>query len=333
MQKSTNKRVWVLTDERPGNRTQAIGVAQKLPFEFEEKNLNVSAIGKLPNAILRGSLLRYDSASRAKLEPPWPDIAIAAGRKLIPALQAIKKRHPACYTTYLMHPRMGFGGFDLVAVPEHDSPAAAPNLFKTVGAVHSLTSEILHEAGNEWRERLTKLASPRIALLVGGNSKSASFQPQDFHDMGELASKLARRMGTDEEPGSLLVTTSPRTDGRALDYLRLSLAVDHELFVWERGAENPYHGFLQLAHAIVVTGDSMSMCAEACSLGKPVFIYIPRGGHLAPKLRWFHQSLFDRGLAQPLLAGVKPADLAKRSAPLDEASRVAGEILKQIAKQ
>ena len=69
----------------------------------------------------------------------------------------------------------------------------------------------------------------------------------------------------------------------------------------------------------------MSMCAEACSMGKPVFIFTPRGGKLSPKLQRFHQSLYERGLAQPLTAGVRPVDIT--ASPLDEAGRVANEIM------
>jgi mitochondrial fission protein ELM1 len=38
-------------------------------------------------------------------------------------------------------------------------------------------------------------------------------------------------------------------------------------------AENPYLGFLALADAIVITGDSESMLAEATALGRPVYVY------------------------------------------------------------
>jgi hypothetical protein len=37
--------------------------------------------------------------------------------------------------------------------------------------------------------------------------------------------------------------------------------------------ENPYFGFLGLADSIIVTGDSMSMVAEACATRKPVYIF------------------------------------------------------------
>lgn len=328
MQSGAQRRVWVLTDERPGNRTQSMGVAQKLPYEFEEKRLEFSLLGELPNRLLGGSHFRLRRRSRAILNPPWPDIAIAAGRKLAPALRYLKRKNPNCFTVYLMNPQVHLKHFDLVAMPEHDNPPRRPNVMATIGPVHSLTSEHLAEQADKWRGKLTHLANPRIAVLVGGDSKSAQFAPQDFHDLGEMASNMARAIGDDDNtPGSLLVTTSPRTSARALDYLRLSLAVDHELFIWQSRSENPYHAYLALAQVIIVTGDSMSMCAEACALGKPVFIYMPRGGKLSPKLQRFHQSLFERKLAQPLTAGALPDWTT--GAALDEAGRVASEIVRR----
>lgn len=322
-----NKRVWVLTDERPGNRTQSIGVAQKLPYGFEEKYLEFTLFGGLPNRVMGASTFRLRRRSRAILNPPWPDIAIAAGRKLVPALHYIKRKNPHCFTVYLMNPQVSPRHFDLIAMPEHDKPPKRPNVLPTIGPVHALTSEKLKTEADKWRSQLAHLASPRIAVLVGGDSKSAKFANQDFHDIGEMASQMARGLGEEGSPASLLVTTSPRTNARALDYLRLSLSVDHELFVWQSRVDNPYHAYLALAQVIIVTGDSMSMCAEACSLGKPVFIYVPRGGKLSPKLQRFHQSLFDRKLAQPLTAGVLPN--WNPGAPLDEAGRVASEIMRR----
>jgi mitochondrial fission protein ELM1 len=329
MKSSHLKRVWVLSDQRPGHHTQSLGVAQKLPFDYEVKSLSFSTFGRWPNQLLGTSRFRLKPESRQLLQAPWPDIAIGAGRKTAPILRYIKTKYRDCFTTYLMDPHCSLKHFDLVAIPQHDFPGDHQKVITTLGAPHSLTEKSLLKAADEWRSKFSHLANPRIAVLVGGNSKSAEFMPQDFHDLGEMASQMAREMvGKDAEPGSLLVTTSPRTGGRGVDYLRLSLSVDHELFQWKADAPNPYQAFLALSQVIIVTGDSMSMCAEACSLGKPVFIYLPRRGKLAPKLQRFHESLFERGLAQPLTAGAIPK--SSNGNPLNEAGRIAQEILKRL---
>jgi mitochondrial fission protein ELM1 len=314
--------VWVLTDDKPGNRTQSLGVAAKLPWGFVEKKIHLNRLAKLPNCLVGRSLLTATTQSDA-LTPPWPDVAIAAGRRLVPALRFIKKKNPRCFITTIMRPDAPANAFDLLAIPEHDNPPARPNQIITLGAPHRVTPALLADAARDWQGKMAHLAHPRIAVLVGGNSASASFALEDFHELGILASRMAL-----DAAGSLLVTTSRRTGKDASDYLRLALAADHELFLWEKDAPNPYHAFLGLADVIIVTGDSMSMCAEACSMGKPVFIYVPRKGNLAPKLRNLHERLFEQRLAQPLTANVSLDWMPAQ--PLDEAGRIAHEIVTRM---
>lgn len=314
--------LWVLTDDKPGNRTQSLGVAAKLPWAFEEKRIPLNRLSGMPNRLLGRTQLSMTGG----LEPPWPDIAIAAGRRLVPLLRHIKKKNPKCFIAYLMRPDAPLKDFDLIAVPQHDRPLKDQNVMLTLGAPHAVTAEKLGLAAAEWRERLAHLPTPRIAVLAGGNSSSAQFHPEDFHELGLLASDMANAAN-----GSLLVTTSRRTGKKAADYLRLALAAEHELFLWEPEAPNPYQAFLGLAEIIIVTGDSMSMCAEGCGTGKPVFIYVPRKGRLAPKLRALHESLVELGLAQYLSANAsihwKPLE------PLDEAGRIAEEILSRFTRR
>ncbi len=315
-------RIWVLTDDKPGNRTQSMGVAAKLPWDFEEKRISLNRFAGVPNRMLGKTRISVTLSDSDTLVPPWPDIAIAAGRRLVPLLRHLKKKNPACFTVYLMRPEVPLKEFDLVAIPEHDNPAERTNLIATIGAPHSVTAQKLEAAAGEWRERLAHLPSPRIALLVGGNSASAKYGLEDFHQMGALASDMANEAG-----GSLLVTTSRRTGKVGTDYLRLALAADHELFLWEKDVPNPYHAFLGLADAVIVTGDSMSMCAEACGTGKPVFIFVPRQGRLAPKLKALHERLVEAGLAQYLTANA-PMHWTPQG-NLDEAGRIAREIVQR----
>ena len=179
------------------------------------------------------------------------------------------------------------------------------------------------EARQSWLLELAELPAPRIAILAGGNSKSATYTAEDFHELGSLASALAASLG-----GSLLATTSPRTSPQQTDYLRLALSEPHRFHQWQRHTPNPYHAYLALADAVIVTGDSMSMCAEACGTGKPVLVYLPRHGRLAPKLQRFHQALFEERYAAPLAANTL---LPPPGPPLNEAKRVAEHILRMLA--
>ena len=67
--------------------------------------------------------------------------------------------------------------------------------------------------------------------------------------------------------------------------------------------ENPYFGLLAWGGKIVVTGDSMSMCSEACAAGVPVYIFAPKGT-MGKKHVLFHQQLYKSGYATPLESGI-----------------------------
>ncbi|MGH6915491.1 MAG: ELM1/GtrOC1 family putative glycosyltransferase, partial [Geminicoccales bacterium] len=74
-------RVWVLTDARPGNDNQALGVALALGWPFTVVQLRYGPLARLPNLLLGSSTLGLTAAARAALMAPWPDLVIAAGRR------------------------------------------------------------------------------------------------------------------------------------------------------------------------------------------------------------------------------------------------------------
>jgi mitochondrial fission protein ELM1 len=61
--------------------------------------------------------------------------------------------------------------------------------------------------------------------------------------------------------------------------------------------DNPYFGYVAGADALVVTGDSESMIAEACATGKPVYVYeIPEKakGPIACSADWILRKAYSR---------------------------------------
>jgi hypothetical protein len=75
-----------------------------------------------------------------------------------------------------------------------------------------------------------------------------------------------------EAGGSLLVADSPRTPAAASAAIEGAVRVPHAHYRWG-AADNPYLGLLALADLFIVTGESMSMLAEAASVGKPLYIF------------------------------------------------------------
>jgi hypothetical protein len=104
-------------------------------------------------------------------------------------------------------------------------------------------------------------------VLVGGNTSSYRLDAFTARQLGRFTSRTARETG-----GSLLISTSPRTPPDAADALLAAVQGPAYVYRWQptNNGENPYLAYLALADRFIVTADSVSMLAEACSTGRPV---------------------------------------------------------------
>lgn len=290
-------RVWMLADDRPGNVNQALGLAEALGEPFLVKTVGYGHFARLPNWLLPANLMGLTPATRKTLLPPWPDLIIGAGRRTARVGRWVKQRHPSVCLAQLMWPGSS-DGFDLIAVPEHDRIPDDPVLMRTLGPPHRLTPERLRQSVALIAPRLAGLPAPYVVCLVGGTSKHVALTPDDVRALIDGARKLAA-----ERAGSLLVTTSRRT-GEActaalVDALSKSPSCPHWLHRWQPDGENPYLGMLGSADAVIVSADSASMCAEACAVGKPVFLHEPKAG-IPAKFEILHQRMREHGCLRPL---------------------------------
>lgn len=315
--------VWVLADDRAGNVAQCLGVAEALGRPFAVKSIRYGRLVRLPNLLRGASLIGLDRDSRAGLQAPWPQLVIAAGRRTAPVARWIKRRCGARLVQVMDPGPGGRGEFDLIAVPSHDGRGVAGgNVLPITGAPHRVTAAKLTEAAELWRERFAALPRPWIGLIVGGSTKNRTFTPEMARALGERAGALALAAG-----GSVLVTTSRRTGEAAEAALLAALPDSRFVHSWRAGGDNPYFGFLALADALVVTGDSVSMACEACASPAPVYLFAP-DGLVAPKHARLHAELYRLGVARPLDQGT--ALEAWSHPPLNAAGDIAAAIRKML---
>jgi mitochondrial fission protein ELM1 len=308
--------IWVLADDRPGNVSQALGVAEALGSPFTVKTIRYNALGKLHNALRSASRFGLVRWSRKGIEAkPPPTLVIAAGRRTAPLARWLKRRYGA-RLVQLMDP--GWPGrhrFDLIAAPLHDELPDAPNIIRTLGACHRATPALLASEAARWKDRLPDLPRPWTLVAVGGSTALRRFAAADARALIEACRGFA---------GSLLVVASRRTGAEAEAALAEHLPQQGWLCRWQERADSPYLALLALADQVVATGDSMSMCCEACANGGPVFLFAPP--HLTePKHALLHASLYEQGYARPL--GKDPSPW--RHAPLNASARVAEEVLRR----
>ena len=285
-----SRRVWLLTDDRPGNRSQAIGAARALGLPFEEKRLIFNGRAKLPAPLLGATLATLDEASRATIAAPWPDLVIGAGRRVAPVARFVKEAGGA--KVALIGRRTPGTFADLVVRCAYFTQTADPGLLEVVLPPTKVDAEALSAAASG-RDPFEGLPRPRCVALVGGPTGRHLFSDAFAGRLGRDLASAAGRSGV-----ALAILTSRRTPASAVEALRKA-APQALLVPWRPDAPADLV-LAALAHAdvIAVTGESESMLAEAAATGKPLTI-LP----LDEKPGGFQQRLFDRVGAMALGGG------------------------------
>jgi hypothetical protein len=319
-------RIWVITDGRAGNEAQALGLAEALARRraadiFVRRVAPKAWTARLPARLWHAlgaheggwPFTAYNARVR-RIVPPWPDLAIGAGRRIAPLVAALRKLH-GVKTVQILDPRMPLADFDLVAVPEHDrlhDRVAGPTVIATLGSIGRTAPEIVAAAAEQWRDRLAPLPNPRLAVLLGGPSTSARFG-------GGAAGRLSKALGELAGRGrGLMVTPSQRTPQGLIGRLRDLLG--DSAFVWDGTGDNPYPAILGLADAVLVTEDSVNMVSEAATTGLPVHVF--RLASRSAKIAAFHSEMARRGITRDFTGAIESWSYT----PLAEADRVAAEV-------
>jgi len=335
--------IWVLTDNKIGSNNQSIALAEQLFPHYTTKKIEYNNFIKLPNFIRRESLLGINLKKSDDLNTnEYPDILICAGRRLSSVALNIKnKSQGKTFIINIMNPNLPYNKFDLILLPKHDNTnkktlAKNSNIIETNGSLNQVKLDRMENESAKWQMELSRMPKPRIGFIIGGDTKNTTFPAEDFGQTTKALSDLTNKLN-----GSLLITTSRRTSANCLAKLKDNLNCKHYLYDWNnentKATEhknplgNPYFAYMGTSDYIVVTGDSMSMVSEACSTGKPVYVYMPDSA-LGKKHKRFCKRLLENGYIKEFNKNI--LDLEKfKYEPLNEAKRVAGIVMKKIEKK
>jgi mitochondrial fission protein ELM1 len=314
--------IWAVSDGRAGIENQVLGlaeaVARLVPARVVRKHVRYRpGYERLPTA-LKLAPRKFLSADTA-IGPPWPDLWIAAGRATMPlSLRMRRWTGGDAFVVQVQDPRWPTHFFDVVVPPRHDR-VHGPNVLEITGSPHRVTPGKLASEYELFRDLLDPLPRPRVAVLIGGKSRSFDLKP-------ERAARLAAEieLAVEGENGSLLLTFSRRTPATARDVLTGKLSHLPGV-IWDGRPPNPYFAFLAAADYVLVTEDSTNMATEAASTGVPLFILEMDG--VSPKFRRFHEELERLDVARPFGGTLYRWEYP----PLRETERAARELLDRMA--
>jgi mitochondrial fission protein ELM1 len=310
---------WVVTDGVPGTENQCLGLAHALGLEPVIKRVRTRAPWRHLPPRLWLEPMRALTTGSDRLEPPCPDLLIASGRQSVALSIAVRRLSQGrTFTVQIQKPAAGLRHFDLVVAPLHDRLSGG-NVFSTRGSLNGVTAASLAAAARRFAPDLAHLPRPLVAVLVGGSNRAYRLTPR-------LTRTLAGRLaGLNERYGAGLAVTTSRRTGPANEVTLRDALRELPATAWDGRGENPYFGYLALADAIVVTCDSVNMVSEACTTGKPVYVFELDGG--SEKFRRFHERLRRDGLTRPFEGALE----RWRYAPLDDTARAAQEVRRRMA--
>jgi mitochondrial fission protein ELM1 len=288
------KTCWILTEGLIGTENQCRGLADSLAESLGLQLVIKRVQMKFPWKQL-GPWLGWGhqfalTADSDSIDPPYPDILIASGRKSIGLALHIKKRSGGkTFLVQVQDPRISPKHFDLVIVPQHD-PVRGENVVVTTGAMHRVTPEKIASEKEKF-PALEALPHPRVAVLIGGASRAHRMTAAVTNKLVDQLLTLTKKYGA-----SLMVTVSRRTGPENTRVLREALK-GQNIYFWDGIGDTPFFAMLGFADYIVVTEDSVSMPSEALSTGKPVYIASLEGG--GKRLNLFHKLLQEQGYTRP----------------------------------
>ena len=315
-------------------QTQASGLATRLAEYLHNSPPNTKIIAKTV------TMPRW----MAWMKPHWaaslikPDkdmlgakIVISCGRRSEATSIALRQLTEA-FTIHIQSPHTKWHHFDAVVAPQHDFKAGDTRLndpdikpFISLGAVHDITQERLESARKEFMDPFQAMKQPRIAVLIGGNSRTHTLTPAIADHLCQTLRKLA------EDGAGLMISFSRRTP----DYAKKQIATALEAYspyIWPRYDDkspppNPYKGLLAWADYIFVTHDSASMVSEATAARKPVYLLSLKG--TSKKFDRFHDQMIAAGLVRKF-----DGKLENWQPPaLDETGRIAHILAERIQQR
>lgn len=311
---------WIVTEGIKGTENQCIGVAEMLNVDPVVKTVSLNQPWLSLSPYLGFEMDRTFTGD--DLSPPYPDLLITGGRKAIAVSRYIRKKsNGRTKTLHMLDPKISTRHFDLVAIPEHDK-RRGKNVIVTKATPNRVSVKTL-QAGKIEFGSFSALPSPRIAVMIGGNSAVYDF---DMNTAKKLVHDLKTLQGTHQ--ASLMITMSRRTPTQIAQFIQEALQENDNVYIWDGEDPNPYFGFLAWADIILVTADSTSMLSESCTTGKPTYMVPLKAKKRLGRIKTLQNNLIKHGGLRIFDGKIEQW----RYKPLNDSQIVANEVKKRLSE-
>ncbi len=308
--------VWLLEDTHKRGSEPCLAIAERLGVAFRRVPLRwrrapMRGLLARPGRGALGSLCGLQST--LPLATGQPAVTLSAGRRGALVAAWLKQ---ACGSAMVHYGEAGTArrAADLLVV---DAPVAASRtVLPVLGPPQRVCPMAIAAARAAWRERLSHLPHPRLALILGCGPFRSELPPSEAFRLGHGLTEALRGAG-----GAILALTDRLAGSEATEALAAGLGSGLHLLHREgEPGPDPSLGFLAMADAIVVAGHAGPRLLTACAF--PVPVYVAPIGPTQPRERRLHRRLAEAGQVRWL-----EGEIGGWSRPaLDEAGRAAGEV-------
>jgi len=282
---SSPPRVWTLTDGEPGNETQVSTLTSALGWPTVSIRLERGELIRIPFSGLGSHrrTLHGDDRATMKLQPPWPDLLVVAGRRAAPIARWIREASRGRTQVVAIGSKAATPANDVDLAVTQTGAALFPHPHRIEIDRPLVSQSTLPAVSARWRDRIDAIAGRRIVLLLGSGTRRLGLDEVAAEALGKLVAESALGLGA-----SILISASRHCASEVrLGCLRGvgKVALVHQETRDQRSEEHAWPAFLEAADVFVYLGLGETTLTEICATGRPVF--------LAPQLP-YHASIWVR---------------------------------------
>lgn len=157
-------------------------------------------------------------------------------------------------------------GTDQIYLNHYHLAVSAPHFHPIMAYPSRINPIVIQAAANDYLRKnraARQWPRPITTVILGDMEIVAGYKPE----IDDVVEEIFKRRG-----GSILLTTSPRTNRSAKAIRKRIHPWIKDWYIWEHSEDrpNPYAAYMGLADEIMVTSDSISMISDAMMSGKPV---------------------------------------------------------------